>query len=74
MTYDFAKLGEELKAQGLELAEEQVKAALATILKWAKEEAAKTAMPFDDLAVEAIEKFGKPSLDVIVDKIDGQVG
>lgn len=72
--FDFKALGEELKAQGLPIAEDAAKKLVETVVKWVNDSAAmhenvlvKTIVP---VAVQAL----KPILDEQVDKIDGQVG
>lgn len=71
--YDVKDLGEKLKAEGLELAEDAAGKVYKALIAWFKESAALSKNPFDDMVVGFI-----PQIDAVVlpqiDKIDGTPG
>lgn len=71
--YDVNGLVDRLKAKGLDLAEEGAKIAVAELLEWIKESAAKSSTPFDDIVVTVIPLL-QAEIDKQIDKIDGEVG
>lgn len=71
--YDLKDLGEKLKAEGLDLAEDAAGKAYKAIMAWFKESAALSANPFDDMVAgfsAQIDGIVMPQ----IDKIDGKVG
>lgn len=71
--YDMKGLMEEMKVQGLELAEDAAGKAYKALTEWFKKSAAMSANPFDDMVIGFL-----PQIDAVVlpqiDKIDGHVG
>lgn len=71
--YDFKELVEEFKGHGLNLLEEEAKFAVVALFDWLTKSAAKSEMPYDDVAVVLYPK-AKEMILGLADKIDGQEG
>ena len=72
--YDLKLLGEKLKEQGLDMAEEAVESAAKATFAWLKESAALSENKYDDMAVAiALPEIEKKAFEAI-DKIDHKVG
>lgn len=71
--YDIKALGEQLKAQGLDMAEDAAGKVYVALKTWLTESAKLSKNPFDDMVAAFL-----PQVDAVVmpqiDKIDGQVG
>ncbi len=59
--FDLAALGEELKANGLELAEESAKIAVKSVLNWIEKSVALSENKFDDFFVIA-----RPQIEAVI--------
>ena len=71
--YDVKVLLEDLKEEGLELAEDAAGKVYHGVKKWLKDSAALSANKFDDLVVPFLDELD----DIVepqIDKIDGEVG
>ena len=64
--YDLKAFGEKLKEQGLELAEEAVKAIYVAFKAWLKESAAKSTNKIDDVVAGFIDQLDA----VVLPKVD----
>ncbi len=71
--YDFKRLGEYAKQEGLELAEDGAERMYKATMKWLKESAKISSTPFDDLAMSFADTLDSVVMKEI-DKIDGKVG
>ncbi len=71
--WDMAALGEELKAQGLDLAEDAVKHVVEAVFNWSEKSIDLTEMKFDDLAKPFLPQLKAAALG-LADKIDNEVG
>lgn len=71
--YDLKDLGEKLKAEGLEVAEDGAKKAIKAVSAWVQESAKASATPFDDIALIVLPKLEEVALKE-ADKIDGHEG
>jgi hypothetical protein len=69
--YDLKVLGDKLKAQGLDVAEDVLAKALDEVFAWFKESAALSASPYDDMALIVLPQLEKIIKEQI-DKIDGE--
>jgi hypothetical protein len=66
--FDLGALGEELKAQGLEVAEETAKVVAKAVFNWIEASVKLTATPFDDFFIVArpqIESVVMPAVEKI---------
>jgi len=71
--FEIAGLAEELKAQGLELAEQGAAVAAKAVLNWVEASVKLTENKFDDFFV-MVRPMVEPELSKYIDKIDKQVG
>lgn len=71
--YDFQVLVGKLKARGLDNAEKLAAELYLDMKAWLKESAAKSATPFDDMAVNFVDQLDVAILPQI-DKINGKEG
>lgn len=72
--YDIKLLGEKLKEQGLDLAEEGVKSAAVAVFNWIEESAKLSPTPYDDMGIAiALPKMKEEAFKAI-DHIDGKIG
>lgn len=71
--YDLKLLGEKLKAQGLDLAEDAVEALARGVFDWIEESAKISPNPFDNMAMILMPQLRKIAFKEI-DKIDGKKG
>lgn len=71
--YDFKELANELKDEGLTLAEVGAESVFAAVMRWVKKSAQASATPYDDMALlilPQLEEIAKKA----IDKIDGKEG
>lgn len=73
VAYDLKVLTAELKAQGLDLAEDGAKKVIKTTFAWLTKSAVLSENPYDDMAAVMYPMLEKQTL-VQADKIDGKVG
>lgn len=71
--YEVKALVEELKKQGLDVAEAAAGGAVKAVSNWLEESVKLSATPFDDIALVVIPKLRDAAL-AEIDKLDGQVG
>jgi len=71
--YDLKALGLELKAQGLDLAEDVLKNLVEAVLTWFEKSAALSETPYDNMAMVLMPELKKLIL-AQIDRIDGQEG
>lgn len=71
--YDAKELVKELKARGLDVAEEAAKSAAEAVLSWVEKSAVVSENKFDDLLIPVMQ-VAKPHVMEQLDKIDGKVG
>lgn len=71
--YDLKDLGERLKKNGLNLAEEEVKMVYAETKGWLRDSAVLSTNKIDDLVAPFLDQLD-PIVLPVVDKIDGEVG
>lgn len=71
--YDLKDLGEKMKADGLELAEDGAGKVYKCLKAWLKESAEMSSNPFDDVAMKFLEQADGVVLGAI-DQIDGHQG
>lgn len=64
MAYEFSKLAEGFKAEGLEVAEEAAKKAVNVVFNWLEQSAKESANPYDDLLLVALPLAKKNVLDL----------
>lgn len=73
MAYDFSKLTEKLKDQGLGLAEDAAEKAYEAVKNWILESAAESENKYDDLLLAVIPVLDE-QVKKAIDKIDGEEG
>lgn len=71
--YELKALVEEMKSQGLEVAESGAVAAINAVFSWLEKSAQMSSFPYDDIALVVYPKIKAYALEQ-ADKIDGQVG
>jgi len=71
--YDFKELGMRLKAAGLVEVEDAAEKFYEIFKAWAKESAAITPMPYDDMVISFIPQ-ADTVVNPVIDQIDGQKG
>jgi hypothetical protein len=71
--YDLSELAQSLKEEGLNLAEDAVKAIVKKTVLWVSESAKLSPTPYDDIALVLAPQLEKFALD-LADGIDGQQG
>ena len=71
--YDLKELGEEMKAEGLDLLEDGAGKAYKALKSWLKKSAVKSTTPVDNIVTSFLDQLDSAVLPQI-DKIDGEVG
>lgn len=71
--YDLKELVAELKARGVDVAEDLAKSAADAVLSWVQKSALASENKFDDLLLPLME-VAKPHIMEQLDKIDGKAG
>lgn len=71
--YDLKMLGDKLKENGLELAEDAAGIVYKCVKEWVKDSAVKSSTPYDNVAIIVMDQLDAVVLPQI-DKIDGEEG